>query len=154
VQFQPTIERNDAPQISRREIGRFMLLSLFTLGLYSAYLILSQTPVIGQLVGRRRLGFGTAVALTVLTVGIFPGVYLVVLAFDLERYSRSMRTVGCQRNLGILVLILDVISLFTAVCPFGVATVIVSEVTWSLACWLLFKELNLYATTHAQPQTI
>src|SRR5688572_21145281 len=130
--------------IKRRQFAMFMLLSCVTLGLYSAYLVLANSSAIGQLVGRRRFGFAASIILTIITLGIFAGIYVVVLAFDLQRYSRAKATPGRQPSLGALVLGADILSVVTALSSGGLG-IAVSVVAWSYACWLVFKELNLYA---------
>lgn len=139
---------NFSLNIKRREFKSFMLLSCLTLGLYNVYLILTHSSLIGELIGRRRLNLATTIALTIVTLGIFPGVYIVVLAFDLQRYSKSKATIGRQPFLGWLVLIFDLFSLVTAITS-GVLGIIFSVLAWSYGCWLLFKELNLYANIDA-----
>ena len=123
-----------------------MLLSLATLGLYGAYVVLAQGAAVGELVGRPRPRLPTAILLTIVTLGIFPGVYLVVLAFDLQRFSHERATVGRNRLLGASVLGLDVLSLATATGGLAFSpAIVVSVVAWSYGSWLVFKELNLYA---------
>jgi hypothetical protein len=136
------------PEIRRIAFPRFMALSCLTLGLYSAYLILRYTPVIGRLVGRNRFSLPLAMGLTVVTLGIFPAVYVVVLAFDLQRHSLALAMPLRQPLLGRLVLIADITACFIALVSGGVA-IIVSTVIWSYGSWLLFKELNLYANSNA-----
>ena len=143
-QLQGVVGRHFGVALRHREFVPFMLLSCATLGLYAAYLVLAHGAVIGELVGRRRPRPFTAIVLTIITLGIFPGVYVVVLAFDLEHYSRSQARVGRQPLLGASVLALDAFSLVTALVSGGIALV-VSVVAWSYGCWLLFRELNLYA---------
>ena len=129
-----------------------MLLSCATLGLYSAYLVLANSSVIGHLIGRPRFGFAASLALTIVTLGIFAGIYVVVLAFDLQRYSRVKASPGRQRFLGASVLVADMLSLVTALASGGLG-IAISVVAWSYACWLVFKELNLYAnvtTSHGK----
>ena len=122
-----------------------MLLSCFTLCIYSLFLVLKHGETIGKLIGRPRPGLLLAIVLTVITLGIFPGVYLSVLAFNLEKYSIVKNTTNNQRHLGFKVLVLNIASLFFAIASGGVAFIL-SVVIWNFAVWLLFKELNLYAT--------
>ena len=125
-----------------------MLLSCVTLGLYSAYLVMAHGAIIGELIGRPRPRLAMALVLTIFTLGIFPAVYVVLLAFDLQRHSRRNALPDRQRLLGGSVLSLDVLSLVTAVASAGVA-IVISVVAWSYGCWLLFRELNLYARVDA-----
>jgi formate hydrogenlyase subunit 3/multisubunit Na+/H+ antiporter MnhD subunit len=147
-QLQAVVGRHFGVALRRREFVPFMLLSCATLGLYTAYLVLAHGAIIGELIGRPRPRLSTAVVLTIITLGVFPGVYVVVLAFDLQHYSRSQARVGRQPLLGPSVLTLDALSLVTALVSGGVALV-VSVAAWSYGCWLLFRELNLYAKVDA-----
>jgi Domain of unknown function (DUF4234) len=148
VQVQADSKHDLGLNIRRRKFVPFMLLSCVTLGLYSAYLVLAQSSVIGQLVGRTRFSFAMTIVLTIVTLGIFPGIYVVVLAFDLQRYSRSKATTGRQPFLGAFVLSADILSLVTAIASGGLG-IAVSIAAWSYGCWLLFKEVNLYADVDA-----
>ncbi|CAN7449139.1 hypothetical protein [Rhizobacter sp. LjRoot28] len=94
------------------------------------------------------MGFAKGVLLTVLTLGIFPGIYVVVLAFDLQRYSEARSTVGRQRYLGSMVLAGDALSLALAVASGGLALVL-SVVLWTYCCYLLSRELALYGSAAA-----
>jgi hypothetical protein len=132
------------PQIIHREYRQFMLLSCFTLCIYSLFLVLKYGETIGELIGRPRPKLLLAIVLTVISLGIFPGVYLSVLAFNLEKYSIIKNTKNLQRHLGLKVLALNIASLFFAIASGGVA-IVLSVVIWNLAAWLLFNELNLYA---------
>ena len=86
------------------EHRRLVWLCFLTLGIYGAYAVLRDGHIIGRLTGKHCVGFAKGVLLTVLTLGIFPGIYVVVLAFDLQRYSEARSTVGRQRYLGSMVL--------------------------------------------------
>lgn len=132
------------PQIVHREFWQFMLLSCFTLCIYSLFLVLWHGETIGKLIGHSRPRFLLAIVLTVITLGIFPGVYLSVLAFNLEKYSTIENTTNQQSHLGFKVLALNVASLILAITSGGIAFIL-SVVLWNLAVWLLFNELNLYA---------
>jgi hypothetical protein len=145
---QAALKHHFGAALRHREFVPFMLLSCLTLGLYSAYLVLAHSAIIGELIGRPRPRLAMALVLTIVTLGIFPGIYVVVLAFDLQRHSRSKATAGRQPLLGASVLSLDVLSLVTALASAGIALV-VSVVAWSYGCWLLFRELNLYARVDA-----
>jgi len=148
VQLQAVMKQHFGVSLRCRAFVPFMLWSCATLGLYTAYLVLAHGSLIGELIGRTRPSLTTTIVLTIVTLGIFPGVYVVVLAFDLQRYSQSRATFGRRRLLGASVLSLDVFSLLTALISGGVA-LLVSVVAWSYACWLLFDELNLYAKVDA-----
>jgi Domain of unknown function (DUF4234) len=148
VQAQVGSQEHLGPVVRHREFVPFMLLSCVTLGLYSAYLVLANSAVIGELIGRPRPSLAMAIVLTIVTLGIFPGVYVVVLAFDLQRYSRARATAERQPFLGAWVLSVDVLALMVSLASGGLALV-VSVVAWSYGCWLLFKELNLYANVDA-----
>ena len=126
MQIQTAVEENRNPIIKHREFARFMLFSCLTLGLYSAFLVLTHTPIIGRLVGRYRFSFPLAVILTVVTLGIFPGVYVVVLAFDLQRFSLEQAIPGRQPHLGTLVLMADIFALITALASGGLAIIVSS----------------------------
>ena len=136
------------PRLKRHVFSRFMVLSCLTLGLYSAYLVLASGKSIGELVGVRRPGLIASLALTIITLGIFPGVYVIVLAFDLQRHSLASATSGRQPMLGWFVLLGDIISLAAAFGTGGVA-IVFSVVTWSASCWLVFREQNLYVVESA-----
>jgi hypothetical protein len=127
-----------------------MVLSLLTLGLYGVYTVLRDAQVIGHLVGKNRTSLPVGIVLTVLTLGIFPGIYVVVLAFDLQRHSRSAQTAGRQHLLGPIVLILDLLSLCTALASAGIA-IAISVVLWSYACHLISREISLYVPSATQP---
>jgi hypothetical protein len=148
VQVHAASKHEVALNIKRRQFGAFMLLSCVTLGLYSAYLVLANSSTIGQLIGRPRFSFAASIAITIATLGIFPGIYVAVLAFDLQRYSRANATPGRQHFLGAFVLGADILSLVTVLASGGLG-IAVSVVAWSYGCWLVFKELNLYATVDA-----
>ena len=146
--MQAALKHHFGAALRHRDFVPFMLLSCVTLGLYSAYLVLAHGAIIGELIGRPRPRLAMALVFTIVTLGIFPGIYVVVLAFDLQRHSRSKDIARRQPLLGASVLSLDVLSLVTAVASAGVALV-VSVVAWSYGCWLLFRELNLYARVDA-----
>ena len=148
MQLQAVVKQHFGAGLRNREFVPFMLLSCATLGLYSAYLVLAHSVLIGELIGRPRPSLATGIVLTIATLGVFPGVYVVILAFDLQRYSLRRATLGRQALLGPCVLSLDVLSLLTAVASGGVA-LLASVIAWSYGCWLLFKELNLYAAVDA-----
>jgi hypothetical protein len=127
-----------------------MVLSLLTLGLYGVYTVLRDAQVVGHLVGKKRTSLPAGIVLTVLTLGIFPGIYVVVLAFDLQRHARSAQTAGRQHLLGPIVLILDLLSLCTALMSGGLA-IAISVVLWSYACHLISREISLYALSAPRP---
>lgn len=127
---------------------RLMLLSCLTLGLYGAYAVLRDGHIVGRVVGKRRVGLGMGLLLTVITLGIFPGVYVVVLASDLQRHSQATNAVGRQPQLGPIVLAADVLSLFAAIASGGL-TLLISVVLWSYGCHLVLRELALYVPRNA-----
>lgn len=101
-----------------------------TLGIYGALYVALRANHIGKLVGARYPGPAPSLLLTVLSLGLYPGVMLSVLAFNLGKLNSN--------NLGIKVLILNIASAITALLSGGVL-LFLSVVFWAHAIWLLVE---------------
>lgn len=104
---------------------RCYLANGLTLGLYGAAYVIFRGERIGKMVGAELPGPALSVLLTVLSLGIFPGVMLPVLAFKL----------GGTR-LGVSVLSLDAASLVSALIS-GAILLVLSVALWAHAICLL-----------------
>ena len=109
---------------------RCYLANALTLGIYGALYVVLRANHIGKLVGARYPGPAPSLLLTVLSLGLYPGVMLSVLAFNLGKLNSS--------NLGIKVLLLNIASAITALLSGGVL-LLLSLVLWAHAIWLLVE---------------
>jgi cbb3-type cytochrome oxidase subunit 3 len=107
---------------------RTYIANAVTLGLFGVIYVVFNAQRIGGMSESSYPGPLLSVLLTVLTLGMYPGIMLTVLAFSLGRVLWS--------SLGVKVLILNILSLMTA---FGSAgfLIIISIMFWAHAYWLL-----------------
>lgn len=112
---------------------KFYLANAVSLGLYGAAYMVFQAGDIGKKVGSNLPGTGMGILLTVLTLGLYPGVMLSVLAYKLTPASYS--------SLGHIVLVLNLASLMAAIISGGLF-IIVSVALWSHAAWLVVEAVN------------
>lgn len=137
------IKRRAAPLILNVMLRRGLLFSYvnhnrircyiangLTLGLYGALYVVLSANRIGKVTGANYPGPALSVLLTVVSLGVYPGVMLAVLAFSLGGVNAS--------NVGTRVLLLDVASLLAAVVSGGLF-ILVSVALWAHAFWLLVE---------------
>jgi hypothetical protein len=101
-----------------------------TLGLYGALYVVLKANRIGKVAGANYPGPALSVLLTIVSLGVYAGVMLPVLAFGLGRVNAS--------NVGTRVLLLDIASLLAAVVSGGLF-VFISVALWAHAFWLLVE---------------
>lgn len=111
-----------------RSRGKFYLANAITLGLYGAGYVICQSGAIGKKVGSNLPGTWMSILLTVITLGIYPGVMLSILAYKLGAALAS--------SLGHIVLAFNLASLAAAFISGGVF-LIISIALWTHAVWLV-----------------
>ena len=103
---------------------RCYLANIASLGIYGAFYVVARAEAIGIKCDVNRPNFKKSVLLAILTLGIYPGVMLSILAFDLGRVTGT--------NVGGKVLLFNVLSLAAAICSGGLL-IVVSVFLWSYA---------------------
>ena len=111
-----------------RNRGKFYLANAVTLGIYGAIYVVVQARSIGKIVGSDLPSPGRGLLLTLLTLGIYPGIMLCMLAYKLAPRVYS--------SLGYTVLALNLASLITALLSGGFL-MIISIALWAHAVWLV-----------------
>ncbi|OAM52819.1 hypothetical protein A7981_05100 [Methylovorus sp. MM2] len=123
--------------------GKFYFANGITLGLYGAIWVVFKAGSIGKLYKANFPTPSMGLLLTVLTLGIYPGILLTVLAYKLASSSKP--------SLGNAVLALNLASLFTAFFSGGIL-VFISIALWAHAGWLVVNSANMaeqsYGLTH------
>ena len=115
---------------------RFYLANALTLGLYGAVYVIFRGERVGKMVGAVLPGPALSMLLTLVSLGIFPGVMLPVLGFKL----------GGAR-LGVPVLSLNIASLVCAILS-GAILAVLSVALWAHAVWLVAEAENGFSTQH------
>lgn len=108
--------------------SKFYVANAVTLGIYGALYVILRAKPIGQVVGANFPASGMGVLLTLLTLGIYPGVMLSVLAYRLAPIVHP--------SLGHTVLALNLASLVAAVSS-GAMLIVISIAFWTHAAWLV-----------------
>jgi hypothetical protein len=116
-----------------------------TLGIYGALYVVLRANYIGKLVGARYPGPAPSLLLTVLSLGIYPGVMLSVLAFNLGKLNSN--------NLGIKVLLLNIASAITAILSGGLL-LLLSVALWAHAFWLLVEAERIASIENAHNNSL
>lgn len=127
-----------------RSRGKFYLANALTLGLYGAVYVIFRAGSIGKHVGSNFPGPGIGLLLTLLTLGLYPGVMLSVLAYRLAADTHS--------SLGNIVLALNLASLIAAVLSGGLF-VAISVALWAHAAWLVADSSNILAIKRGPNQS-
>jgi hypothetical protein len=109
---------------------RCYLSNVFTLGLYGALYIVVGAKRIGKAVGANYPGPTISLLLTVLSIGLYPGIMLSVLAFQLGKLNFN--------SIGVKVLFLNIAAAITALSSSGFL-LILSVLLWAHAFWLLIE---------------
>ncbi len=116
-----------------RSRSKFYFANVLTLGLYGALYVILQAQSIGKMAGSNFPARGMGFLLTLLTLGIYPGVMLSVLAYKLAPIVYP--------SLGHVVLALNLASLIAAFFSGGFLFVI-SVALWTHAVWLVADASN------------
>jgi hypothetical protein len=106
------------------------LANALIVGLYGAVYVIFRGGRVGKMVGAALPGPALSILLTLVSLGIFPGVILPVLAFKLR-----------GARLGVSVLLLDIASLVCALLS-GAILVVLSVALWAHAVWLVAEAEN------------
>ena len=105
---------------------RCYLANILSAGLYGACYVVARAETIGKMCGVNRPNIKTSILLTVLTLGVYPGVMLSILAFDLGEKTGT--------NVGLSDLMFNVMSLITAFSSGGLL-IAASILFWAHAFW-------------------
>ena len=116
-----------------------------TLGIYGALYVALRAKHIGKLAGARYPGPAPSLLLAVLSLGLYPGVMLSVLAFNLDKLNSN--------NLGTKVLFLNIVSAITALLSGGVL-LLLSVALWAHAIWLLVEAERSFHRTRAHNNSL
>lgn len=116
-----------------RSRGKFYLANAVTFGIYGVLYVILRAHHIGKMVGSNFPAGGMSLLLTLLTLGVYPGVTLSVLAYKLAPVVSP--------TLGHTVLALNLASLITALLSGGFF-IIVSVAFWTHAVWLVANAAN------------
>lgn len=125
-----------------RSRGKFYLANALTLGIYGALYVIFRASSIGKMVGSGFPRPGMGFLLTLLTLGVYPGVMLSVLAYRLAPHVYP--------HLGHVVLALNLASLITALFSGGLF-IVISVALWSHAAWLVADSADIVAIERAPP---
>lgn len=141
-----TITASDGMHPRYLPFERYVLLTVFTLGLYPFYLVPCQSRDLKAITGRERMEFTALLILGIVTLSLVTLVVQVLYAFDLERHGKSVNRPGRRESLGTVVLVLTVLAvvLSFAIDSFFVGY-LVGTLFGSASLWLVQKEINLYA---------
>lgn len=112
---------------------RCYLANLLTLGIYGAIYIALNAHRIGKLAGKKYPEPALSIVLMIVSLGIYTGVMLSILAFNLGKLNLS--------NVGLKILILNIASFITAFIPAGIF-LFISIALWMHAFWLLVDSEN------------
>lgn len=112
---------------------RCYLANLLTLGIYGAIYIALNAHRTGKLSGKKYPEPTLSIVLMIVSLGIYTGVMLSILAFNLGKLNLS--------NVGLKVFILNIASLITAFMPGGIF-LFISIALWIHAFWLLVDVEN------------
>jgi hypothetical protein len=123
-----------------RSRGKFYLANAVTLGIYGALYVIFRANPIGKLTGSNFPGTGMSFLLTLLTLGLYPGVMLPVLAYKLAP--------AAYPPLGHLVLALNLTSLVAAMLSGGLF-IAISIALWAHAAWLVAGAADIVAMEKA-----
>jgi hypothetical protein len=132
-------------QVIYRDVSLTVFLQAITVTLYFVfYLLPAYARDMEALTGKPRLSYGMIVLYSVLTLGLFPNILLIVYAFELEKISKQRRLEGKQTGLGPQILFLLVLAFLIDLISGGLAFVVgVGMCTYVVYCFQ--KEMNLYA---------
>ena len=124
-----------------RDLGYIALVSAVTLGLFGFYLIPKLGEELNFVLGVRRYRFWVVLLLGILTIGIALSVYECLYAYNLQRHPAYQQLPIAKRDLGGLVLTLNLIAVVVSIATGGLAF-IVSLIIGVWATWLIQDAMN------------
>jgi len=132
----------EAADILRRDLATFVLLNIFTLGIYWFYIVYQWSKEVNGIVGRVKYQPVMVLVVSILSCGIAGMVFESLFAFDVAQAAKSRRIPGRMEQMPTWVLVCNVVGGLLCLIPFGV---IVGLPLGLLASVLLQVELNKLA---------
>ena len=124
-----------------RDLGFVALLSAVTLGLFGFYWVPKLGEELNFVLGVRRYRFWVVLLLGIVTIGLALSVFECCYAYNLQKHPAYQRLPIAKRNLGGLVLTLNLIALIVSIATAGLG-LIVAIIIGVWATWLIQDAMN------------
>ncbi|MCI5145444.1 MAG: hypothetical protein D3923_07905 [Candidatus Electrothrix sp. AR3] len=135
--------------LKRRDFGLFFLLMIITIGFYGFYLIPKLGVSVNHLIKKDAFKFKQVLLVGIFTLGLGLIVFEVMYAYKLENNPEYTHEKWSNHNLGVYVLILNMLALILAFMPGG-WNFLLSCVAGSWATWLIQYQVNCYLDINTQ----
>lgn len=130
--------------IEKRDLGKIVIFSTVTLGIYGILLIAKWTDDVNFLLGKQKHEKIVIVVVSVVTIGIALTVWEIIFAYDIQNYTEKIRLKERSKNLGGTVLGLTLFAYALAFASGGLAFILSMAFGICASC-LVQKELNIIA---------
>jgi hypothetical protein len=130
-----------------------VLLCTVTLTLYGFYWIPKLGLDVNRVIRREKYSFGLMLVLGILTLGLALAVFETLFAYDLQKSEEYRALPRPNRNLGGVVLALNVVAILLSVLTAGLG-LIVSIVLGIWATWLIQDGINQLALTKQEEPAV
>jgi hypothetical protein len=128
--------------IEKRDLGKVIILSIVTLGIYGILLMAKWTDDVNFLIKRLKHEKIVIIIVGVVTLGIALAVWEIIFAYDIQGYTEKRRLSERSKNLGATVLGLTLFAYALAFASGGLAFIFSMAVGIYASC-LVQKELNM-----------
>jgi len=130
--------------IEKRDLGKVVIFSIVTLGIYGILLMAKWTDDVNFLIGKQKHEKIVIIVVGVITLGIALAVWEIIFAYDIQNYTEKIRLQERSKNLGGTVLGFTLFAYALALASGGLAFVLSMAFGIYASC-LVQKELNIIA---------